>query len=482
MSRPETVAQTPVVTTWKAPTWAIGAPAALLLGFLALLGRAGVGIQALGLPLGAYLTPLPTLAVLGLLMTRAGRALLTSLNRPQQRIAIAVGIAVGVGVLRAAAQGMPTLLRFQDMAYLLHLPWIVVGMTAMQLLPTDEERSRVLRWLAWTLAIVLVLHWARGPIPTIDWLFDQLVRGLEGVSDKPTNLVQDGDRALHSITLAALALHLVHGGKRSRAALVGIAGLLVGTHLSLFTFGGSRGALLGALIGGIVLLATPSPRQARWLLTGTAILAFALSAGIKLASVPDLSADPIPALTPDRPDTAGPITMPEPLGLRERYEILADRRALTITGEQLRVEDGQFALDSTVSWRIEIWTDVIEEWNSSWTNRAFGIGFGNEIVAMTVAGRQGFDGMNRGVHSIFFTVLARQGILGIISTACLIAALFFSYRLTKPWTVPITYPIVITGLVYAFFDVALEGVHVPIALWSTVGIVQHARVSPDSFA
>ena len=152
------------------PVWAVGVPAVLLLGFLALLGRAGVGVQVLGLSLGAYLTPLPSVLVAGLIATARGRTLLRSFDRSQRRVAIAVAVAVAAGLLRAAAQGMPTLLRLQDMAYLLHLPWIVVGMAAMKTLASDEERARVLIWLSWTLVVILTLHGTRDFVSPINWL------------------------------------------------------------------------------------------------------------------------------------------------------------------------------------------------------------------------------------------------------------------------------------------------------------------------
>ncbi len=96
------------------PTWVVGVPVVVLLGFLALLGRSGVGIQIAGLPLGALLTPVPTVFVALMLATRKGQAILSTFSLPQRRVAILVGVAVAVGVLRAAAQGLPTLLRFQD--------------------------------------------------------------------------------------------------------------------------------------------------------------------------------------------------------------------------------------------------------------------------------------------------------------------------------------------------------------------------------
>lgn len=449
------------------PTWAVGVPAILLLGFLALLGRAGVGIQLFGLPLGAYLTPLPLVVIGVLLVTRRGRALIQRFDRPQRRVAIAVGIALGAGVLRAAAQGTPTLLRLQDMAYLLHLPWIIVGMAAMKSLRSDEERLRVLWWVAWTLALVLTLHWARGVIAPVGWLFEQLVGGLEVVSDKPGNLMKDGDRALYGIALAALAMHLT--GARGRGpkglALVSIAGLLLGTQLADLSLGGSRGALLGVILGAAVLVVRRPSRAARGILLGTATLSFLLSSAVVLSTAPD-PATPPPATAPDPAES---------LSIRERYEMLAGRRAVTATLEQLRIEDGAFARPSEVSWRIAIWTDVIDEWNSSWTNRLFGIGFGTEIEAMTVPGRQGFDGLNRSVHSIAFTVLARQGLLGIAAASALLLAL----TLPRPLTRTITTPTLMTAVVVGLFDAFLEGVQAPVVLWTLFGLVSTEQHSPQ---
>ena len=448
------------------PTWAVGVPAVLLLGFLTLLGRAGVGIQLFGLPLGAYLTPVPLFAVGILLVTRRGRAMIQRFNRPQRRVAIAVGIAVGAGVLRAAAQGTPTLLRFQDLAYLLHLPWIIVGMEAMKTLRSDEERLRVLRWIAWTLALVLTLHWARGVIAPVGLLFEQLVSSLEIVSDKPGNLMKDGGRALYGIALAALAMHLV--GARNRdlkgMALISVAGLLLGVQLADLSLGGSRGALLGVILGAAVLVVRRPSRAARGILLGTATLSFLLFSAVVLATAPD-PATPPPATAPDPAES---------LSMRESYEMLAGRRSVTATLEQLRIEDDEFARPSEVSWRIAIWADVIDEWDSSWTNRLFGIGFGTEIEAMTVPGRQGFDSLNRSVHSIAFTVLARQGLVGIAAASALLLALVFPRPLTRTIT---TSALTTTAIVVGLFDAFLEGVQAPIVLWTLVGLVSNEQSS-----
>ena len=444
------------------PTWAVGVPAVLLLGFLALLGRAGVGIQILGLPLGAYLTPLPMVAVGILLVTRRGRALIHSFDRPQRRVAIAVGIAVGAGVLRAAAQGTPTLLRFQDMAYLLHLPWIIVGMSATKTLRSDEERLRVLRWIAWTLALVLTFHWAREIIAPVGWLFEQLVGGLGSLSDKPADLSYNSSFGFYAVALAALSLGY---STAPAGSLIVMAGALLGTHLSHLLLGGSRGALLGVLLGGAVLFATTSSRASRRALLGIAALFFLLSTAVALTSATLPPAATAPAATAWA-------------SIRERYEILAGRRSVTATLAQVQMKNGEFSQLSTVSWRIAIWLDIVDEWNTSWTSRLFGIGFGTEIAAMTVPGRQGFDGLNRGVHNIAFTILARQGITGILTTTILLFAVVGSCL--RKCSASLSF--LTSALTISLLDVFLEGVNVPVALWFLVGLTQLEALSASRAA
>ena len=438
------------------PAWAVGVPAVLLLGFLALFGRAGVGIQVTGLPLGAYLTPLPSVLVAGLITTSRGRMLLRSFDRSQRRVAIAVAVAVAAGLLRAAVQGMPTLLRFQDMTYLLRLPWIVVGMAAMKTLASDEERARVLRWLAWTLAFALTLHWARSGFAQARWMFEQVAGGLMRLSDKPDYLTKDSDRALHITALAALAIHLTRDRSRRGIPLVIIAGLLAGTHFSGFFLGGSRGALVGTALGGALLLSQKTHRDARTIFFATATAAFVVSTTAALATVPESHG------TPPQAEAA----QGEVLSILDRYELVAGRRSVSASIGQLRVEDGIFVGASTVGWRLAIWQDVLDEWNSSRTNQVFGIGFGNEIAAMTVPGRSGYDGLNRGVHSIAFTVLARQGLLGVFALTWILFALV----LPQPLRQTAVLPVIAAGIIVGLFDVFLEGVQGPIFVWTMIGL------------
>lgn len=438
------------------PAWAVGVPAVLLLGFLALLGRAGVGIQILGLPFGAYLTPLPSVLVVGLISTASGRDLLRSFDRSQRRVAIAVAVAVAAGLLRAAAQGMPTLLGFQDMAYLLHLPWIVVGMAAMKTLASDEERARVLRWLAWTLVFALTLQWARSGFAQARWVFEQVVGGLMRLSDKPDYLTKASDRALHITALAALAIHLTRDRSRRSIPVVVIAGLLAGTHFSGFFLGGSRGALVGTALGAAFLLSQKTRRDARTIFFATATAAFVVSTTAALATVPESYG------TPPQVEAA----QGEELSILDRYELAAGRRSVSASIGQLRVEDGMLVGTSTVGWRLAIWQDVLDEWNSSRTNQVFGIGFGNEITAMTAPGRSGYDGLNRGVHSIAFTVLARQGLLGIFALAWLLLALVAPPSFRQG----VGLPVIAAGIIVGILDVFLEGVQGPIFVWTMLGL------------
>jgi len=449
------------------PAGLIGALAVLLLGPLTLLGRAWVGIQIFGMPLGAYLTPLPSILLVSMVLTRRGRERLSSFNRSERRVAVAVAIAVAVGLLRAAGQGLPTLLRFQDMAYLLHLSWVIVGIAAMRMLPTDGHRIRVLRWIAWTFTVTLGLHLLRWASAPAGWAFDRMTGVLGNVSDKPDQLMKDGDLALVSIALSAIAMHLSRRVEAGRAehALVAISGLLLGAHFAGFTLGGSRGAALGVIVGTALLLRGGAPRAARAALAFCAVFAIVLTLALALATVPE-------------PDTSQPAAPDQtaPLSIAERYEIVAGRRALGATIEQLQVEEGEFIRPSEISWRITIWTEAIGEWRSSARNRSVGIGFGNEIEAMTVPGRQGLDGQNRGVHNIIITVLVRQGAAGILVAAALLFALLSALAGSAPAGIAL----LTAAIVIAAFDVFLEGVHAPVILWPLIGIlICTSQPSPD---
>jgi hypothetical protein len=91
---------------------------------------------------------------------------------------------------------------------------------------------------------------------------------------------------------------------------------------------------------------------------------------------------------------------------------------------------------------------------------------------MTVPGRQGYDGLNRGVHSIAFTILARQGLIGIFAAAALLGAV----ALGAPRSRLLVIPVVATALVVGLFDVFLEGVQAPMFLWTFIGL---ALCQPD---
>lgn len=460
-----------VLTPPVVPAWVVGVPATVLVGFLAMFGRAGVGIQILGLPLGAYLTPVPTIAIVGLLATPTGRQILRGLEPSQRRVAIAVSIAVGVGLLRAAAQGVPTLLRFQDMAYILHLPWIVVGMISMRLLASDENRRRVVEWLAWTLAAVLLLHWARGALTSVGELFRILVDVLEPLSDNPTNLMKDGDQITYSVALLTMSLVLLRNEPR-RAQHLGLALLssaLLGTHISGLVLGGSRGALLAGVMGAPLALFIAST----WRRRAGLIVAISVGFSVTAASLLTLSAQELgfPYADASGPGSDTEVS-PEPRtdkpdSLTETYEQRAGRRSIGATLAQLEIENGRLTGSSTVGWRLAIWSDVINEWNASWPNRLFGIGFGNEIAAMTIPGRQGFDGLNRGVHSIAFTILARQGTTGVLAASLVLLSIIA----LRDRRAQVARPVLVTALVVALFDVFLEGAHAPMLLWLNIGLL-----------
>ncbi len=340
------------------------------------------------------------------------------------------------------------------MAYLLHLPWIVVGMAAMNSLRTDAERTRVLAWIATTLLGILGLHRARGVVPGFDALFSGIISVLADISDKPDLLMKDGDQALYGIALVALSVHLATVNGPHRRLIPFLAGLLLGTHLAKFSLGGSRGALLGALFGLLTLLVLAGWRSSplRKALVGMA-MGFLFTAGSILSSV-ELPTEGQPRSTALAPTIV------------ERYEALSGRRSLTATTEQVRAEEGAWPRESEVSWRFDIWTEVVEEWNSTWRNRLFGIGFGNDIAAMTVPGRQGFDGLNRGVHSIAFTILPRQGLSGVLVAVILLGTIFIAPSPGRLLTIPVT----LSALAVGLFDVFLEGVHAPVFLWTIVGL------------
>jgi hypothetical protein len=471
---------------WQLPATVIGLPLVVLVGFLSLLGRAGVGIQIGGQPLGALLTPLPTLIVLSALLSPNGRHLFRSMSVDQRRIAVLVGVALTVGVLRAMAQGIPTLLRFQDMAYLFHLSWLVVGMGAMYCLRSDEDRVRVLSWTAWTLFVVLGLHWGRRVLAPVDWWFTGVTDALADLSDKPTHVLKDGDLALFGIALATLCVVLTRRGSPTLAALPTGAGLLVGSHIGHFLLGGSRGALLGSIAGLITLIVV-----AGWRERGTRIIMVGVLFGLLAAVAVALSSPDVPEVPPSQQATDGATsatdrTTSTPAApatdhdsdVLTTYEELAGDRSVPRTLRELRGFSRPPRPAGTVGWRLDIWSEVIEEWDESWSHRLFGIGFGTDIAAMTVPGRQGYDGLNRGVHSIAFTTIARQGLVGVTT----LILLLWSLMGTTGRPLRSARSILVCGITVGLFDVFLEGVQAPIVLWIAIGVIAAADQSRSARA
>lgn len=424
---------------------------ALVIAYLGVLGRAGAGINLLGLPIGALLTPVPSVFCVAFLLSRPGKALFHSLDATTRRVYYAVAFAVIVALLRGLSQAQFSLLHFRDMAYVLHLPWILVAMLAGK--TASRRQMKTLIWVvASTLIAVVALHLLRPSVETVDNVYSWLSIAAERAgSDKPEVFLKSGDIVVLSLSLAALTLH---DPVKRMSALAALSSAFLGVLLARVSLTESRGSALGLLLGiGCVSFAHRNRTRIGTALIGSFFL------GVLVFSLSMLASS----------------------NYDENYDNNSNRRALTQTVVDIRGDidrdwnpTGNISFrgrnwnpTGTIGWRIFIWRDVVVEWNATWATRLFGIGFGKDLQAMTVSGRQGYDGLNRGVHNIAITILGRQGLLGLTAFAAVILSLL-KFGATSTGVV---FPVLLAALVIALFDVFFESAHSPILTWIMVGLL-----------
>ena len=142
------------------------------------------------------------------------------------------------------------------------------------------------------------------------------------------------------------------------------------------------------------------------------------------------------------------------------------------TDRYLYLNEGRlYSSDGTMNWRLDIWQDVIYDLNIK-NQIYFGYGF-NEIIPIMLdgyqPGRLGRDGLNENVHNIFFTVLARGGLIQLIAYS-----LFIFFGLTKIISINNRYEIikiVIPFYLVSFFDVSMDGVQFPFIFYILIGYI-----------
>lgn len=134
------------------------------------------------------------------------------------------------------------------------------------------------------------------------------------------------------------------------------------------------------------------------------------------------------------------------------------------------VEDGRImSLDNTTNWRLDIWQDVIDDLHLK-NQLLFGYGY-NEIIPVmtdpTAPGRLGRDGLNEHVHSYFFNILARGGIIQVLLFT------IFHLKLIQTWyrknndlsLLTFMLPVAINSLT----DMNMEGVQFPFMYFYFLG-------------
>lgn len=122
-----------------------------------------------------------------------------------------------------------------------------------------------------------------------------------------------------------------------------------------------------------------------------------------------------------------------------------------------------YSSDNNINWRLQIWQDEIIYTIDN--NIFFGNGFFDIMESMKLDFRKGFDKQNIYPHNFFITIFSTGGIIYLI-LFCFIY--FYIFLSTKNLQIK---AVLLSGLIVACFDVAMEGVQYPFMFYLTLGIL-----------
>ena len=134
------------------------------------------------------------------------------------------------------------------------------------------------------------------------------------------------------------------------------------------------------------------------------------------------------------------------------------------------IDEGKLkSKDPTTNWRLDIWQDVLIDMGES-NNFLTGYGYNSIIPAMTdptAPGRFGRDGLNEHVHSYYFTILARGGIIQLIFMMFYYFNIYKNLKLSSNRKILLMYLLPIA--MHVSFDISMEGVQFPMVFLTFLG-------------
>ena len=125
--------------------------------------------------------------------------------------------------------------------------------------------------------------------------------------------------------------------------------------------------------------------------------------------------------------------------------------------------------DPTTNWRLDIWQDVLIDMSEK-NNFFSGYGYNSIIPAMTdptAPGRFGRDGLNEHVHSYYFTILARGGVLQFFVMVFYYLNIFTNLKSSENRKIIFLYLLPIA--MHVSFDISMEGVQFPMIFLTFLG-------------
>lgn len=137
--------------------------------------------------------------------------------------------------------------------------------------------------------------------------------------------------------------------------------------------------------------------------------------------------------------------------------------------------------DPTTNWRLDIWQDVLIDMNKN-SKFLTGYGYNSIIPAMTdptAPGRFGRDGLNEHVHSYYFTILARGGVIQLI--VMLFYYLNIYINLQKPESKRKLLMYLIPIALHVSFDISMEGVQFPMIFLTFLGYIYTMLKKEEEF-